>query len=471
MDRKIFILCLCFFYINSIASQTYSPTTTVKTPNGTTVPDTRILTSSDVTTSNAEIAYIKEYLKTNYNGATLVDVPSLKYNCHAYAWHVSEGGEKVWIGYTGRTAEDVYWKDGSYIEVSESEATKVSYHESGNHSAIRINNDWYQSKWGSYALVKHHPNDVPSGYNPSLTKKFYKRSIPSNMSITGQTYICSFADYSVLNLPAEATVNWTYTPVYSNNTPIIQQNTPSTNSCTVNNTYSQIFEGYLNAEILISGRVQKTISKLIRGDSDNFVGFYWQPSSDGSWVPDMSISLDEPNVAIPPNDVIIESDHFRGKRISCTALGSTSILTTSASNRVIFEMPSLPSGELLTVRVDGSDCGSPIIFTFESQNYAKSQKDMGLKVSSSGTNRYNISIDWSESTDMLEYNSDCTISTAMEVPEWTLEVHDAMNNQKIMEINVVGYSYILDMSAFKPGIYAVRAIGGGKVSTGKIYKQ
>lgn len=470
MERKIFILCLCFLYINSIASQTYSPTTTVKTPNGTTVADTRILTSSDVTTSSAEIAYIKEYLKTNYNDATLVDVPSLKYNCHAYAWHVSEGGKEVWIGYTGRTAEDVYWEDGSYIEVSESEATKVSYHESGNHSAIRINNDWYQSKWGSYALVKHHPNDVPSGYNPSLTKKFYKRSLPSNMSITGQTYICRFADYSVLNLPAEATVNWTYTPVYSNNTPIIQQNTPSTNSCTVNNTYSQIFEGYLNAEIIISGKVQKTISKFIRGDSDNFIGFYWQPSSDGSWVPDMSISLDEPNIATPPNDVVIESENFRGKRITCTSLGYTSILTSSASSRVSFEMPSLPSGELLTIRVDGSDCSSPIIFTFESQNYAKSLNEIGLNVSSLDADHFKISVNLSEAKDVSSDVSDYTLMVEKEVPNWSLDVHNAITSQKIVEQKVIGDSYILDLSGLNPGIYAVRAIVGDKISTGKIYK-
>lgn len=458
----------------TITADDYKTITTVKTPKGSIVTHTGVLTVSDVYTSDSELASLSEYLRVNYNGAILVDAPSYKYNCHAYAWHVSEGGDKVWIGiynspFDKPIAEDVYWEDCSYIEVPESQATKVSYHETGDHSAIRLNSEWYQSKWGPGALVKHHPNDVPSGYNPSLTKKFYKK-LPV-MSIQGQTYICRFEDYSVLNLPVGATVNWKYTPITPNVRPTIQQNTPSKNSCTVDNTYGQVFEGYLNAEIIYGGKIIDTVSRIIRGDSDNFVGFYWQPSSDGSWVPDMSISLDEPNFATPPNDIVIESDNFRGKRITCTALGSTSILTNSASNRVSFEMPSLPSGELLTVRVDGSDCSNPISFTFTSQNYARSQKETTLNVTSLGANRFNISISSNQTNEGHIDGLDGTILNTTDVPKWSLKIHNAITSQKIKEVNVVGDSYMLDMSALNPGIYAVRAIMGAHVLSGKIYKQ
>jgi len=448
-----------------ITRDDYKPITTVKTPKGSIVSDTRILTCTDVSTSDPEMEYLTEYLRTNYNGAILVGSPSYQYNCHAYAWHVSEGGDKVWIGFDGSKAEDIYWTDGSYIEVPESKATKVSYHESGNHSAIRLSSEWYQSKWGPWVLVKHHPNDVPLDYNPHMTKKYYKR----NMRIEGQTNICSFADYYVTNLPTGATVSWKYIPL-SSIIPTIQQNTPSKNYCTIDNTYGQCFEGYLNAEITYGGKIIDTVSKVIRGDSDNFVGFYWQPSSDGSWVPDMSISLDEPNFATPPNDIVIESDNFRGKRITCTALGSTSILTNSASNRVAFEMPSLPSGELLTVRVDGSDCSNPISFTFTSQNYARSQKETTLNVTSLGANRFNISISSNQTNEGHIDGLDGTILNTTDVPKWSLKIHNAITSQKIKEVNVVGDSYMLDMSALNPGIYAVRAIMGGHVLSGKIFK-
>lgn len=179
MNSKIFILCLCMFCVNSINSQSYTLVTTVKTPKGSTVQNTGKLTSSDISYSSAQLASLTQDIHDNFNGATLIDVPTYKYNCHAYAWHVSEGGDKVWIGYYDKPfdkpiAEDVYWEDGSYIEVSESQATKVSYHETGDHSAIRLSNEWYQSKWGQGPLVKHHPNDVPLLYNPSMTKNTTK---------------------------------------------------------------------------------------------------------------------------------------------------------------------------------------------------------------------------------------------------------------------------------------------------------
>lgn len=74
------------------------------------------------------------------------------------------------------------------------------------------------------------------GYNPQMAKKYYKK-LPV-MSIQGQSFICSFADYYVTNLPAGSTVNWKYTPL-SSFKPSIQQNTPSNNYCTIDNTYGQ----------------------------------------------------------------------------------------------------------------------------------------------------------------------------------------------------------------------------------------
>jgi len=175
MKRIIFItiiFALCNLFV-SIAQDGYTLVTNVKTPNNSVVQDTYTLTSPDVYYTSDQLSSLASYLYTNYNGAEIIDVPSLKYNCHAYAWHVSEGGDKVWIGKKTDTAEDIYWTDGSYTEVPESIATKVSYDQSGNHSAIRINSEWYQSKWGPSALVKHHPNDVDTIYKPQKTKKFY----------------------------------------------------------------------------------------------------------------------------------------------------------------------------------------------------------------------------------------------------------------------------------------------------------
>lgn len=62
---------------------------------------------------------------------------------------MTEGGSPaVWIGLYTTTAEDKFWTDGSYVEVSDQNcATKVSY-ASDNHSAITTStSDMFISKW------------------------------------------------------------------------------------------------------------------------------------------------------------------------------------------------------------------------------------------------------------------------------------------------------------------------------------
>jgi len=60
------------------------------------------------------------YVTNLFPNATEINPPSAtrSYNCHAYAWHVKEGGDAVWIGYYKgqETDEDIYWTDGSYVE-------------------------------------------------------------------------------------------------------------------------------------------------------------------------------------------------------------------------------------------------------------------------------------------------------------------------------------------------------------------
>jgi hypothetical protein len=195
-------------------TQTYSPVTNVKTPNNSTVQDTYTLTSTDVSYSPSQIAALAADYYANYNEAVVLEAPSFKYNCHGYAWLVTEGGNKVWIGRYDITTEDIYWTDGSYIEVPENIATKVSYHQDGNHSAIRLSSNWYQSKWGwAGALVKHHPDRVPSIYQTWKAKKYYIRK----PSITGPATACpgSSVTLTISNLPAGATVNWSAPNTFS----------------------------------------------------------------------------------------------------------------------------------------------------------------------------------------------------------------------------------------------------------------
>ncbi|MDR2894386.1 MAG: Ig-like domain-containing protein, partial [Alistipes sp.] len=208
MKRVLLILALiCTTYQGAAQAGIYLPTT-IKTPNGSVVPDTFIHQGADMSLTGAEISAIKEELRELYNSAaTMVSPPSYKYNCHAYAWHITEGGSNVWLGYNTTTAHFIYWADKSYIEVNESAARKVVY--TGNHSAIRFDSDRYQSKWGQYALVSHHPNAVPVDYEPSSPRHYYVRN---NLQVSGPTNPTAGTNvtFSVPSVPSGVTFdNWT----------------------------------------------------------------------------------------------------------------------------------------------------------------------------------------------------------------------------------------------------------------------
>ncbi len=173
---------------------------TVYTPNGSEV----LCTWEFAEASDEELSHwysiIEDYIAEENLDAEIVDSASRRYNCHAYAWHMTEGGGEIWIGAFGsgtecpteeeaQWVEDIYWTDGSYYEVSglnpsdvtASHASKVNwplpYNDGGNHSAVTTDEaGYFISKWGPYPLVEHWWSDCP--YNSSLLR-FYQRYDPN----------------------------------------------------------------------------------------------------------------------------------------------------------------------------------------------------------------------------------------------------------------------------------------------------
>lgn len=82
----------------------------IYTPNGTRVNDCYYLDEF----SDAQKAASLAEAKRNYPNAIVMGEATRTYNCHAYAWHVSEGGEHVWMGSVSNPTS-VYWNDGSYV--------------------------------------------------------------------------------------------------------------------------------------------------------------------------------------------------------------------------------------------------------------------------------------------------------------------------------------------------------------------
>ena len=130
--------------------------------------------------------YWDNYYSNLYPNATKINTyggysSTLKFNCHGYAWHVSERelsdtADYRWIGLYQDSDEDIYWTSGSYTEISSPvKGGKVSY-VSVDHSAIIADpsvygTGWFVSKWGDGPLMRHAYN-----YSPytSTNLKYYK---------------------------------------------------------------------------------------------------------------------------------------------------------------------------------------------------------------------------------------------------------------------------------------------------------
>ena len=195
-NRYYIVLVICATFLlakNSFAQST----TTVYTPNGSpvTVLVLAEMSQSQISATNAQAA-------AAFPNATIISNSSSKYNCHAYAWYMTEcpGCPPYWMNTPG---DDKYWQDCSYIEVSAAQAQKISY-ASDDHSAVKsVVSGKYESKWGAWPVMRHSPTDTP--YNSTNLKYYLKPSI------SGPSSICSTASFNV-TAPTGSNIGWTVTP-------------------------------------------------------------------------------------------------------------------------------------------------------------------------------------------------------------------------------------------------------------------
>lgn len=262
------------------------------TPNGSPVLAWKLFQNELNENDNSRLVYDAV---RNYD-AIIISEATKAYNCHGYAWHMAEDGDTVWIGLNSLTDENIYWEDGSYIEVPEAVATKVSYYESydANHSAIRLSNNLYRSKWGPGPLVEHEPNACP--YNTTLPKKYYMRA----PILSGPNIIINSEQYTISNLPNSMCVVW---GIDNNNFSLSLNG----NQCDI------LYEGTavvdsaaITATISYNGIVIKTLSKEIYHieDIDGETAICSQENYSLNGLPnDFSVSwnIDNSNYSISPS--------------------------------------------------------------------------------------------------------------------------------------------------------------------------
>ena len=108
--------------------------------------------------TSQEIAELNSFTIKTYPNATFLSNSSATYNCHSYAWNVSDGGKKYWIN---ESSISKYWTDDYYSETTEDNAVKINYYDSDHSAVVSSVKDMYESKWGSCPLMRHAPNYGP----------------------------------------------------------------------------------------------------------------------------------------------------------------------------------------------------------------------------------------------------------------------------------------------------------------------
>ena len=179
--------------------------------------------------SPSDILSIRNYYQTHYPNAVVLSDPTYSYNCHAYAWWMSEGGNARWMN-----DPSAYISDGSYIQTTSSEniPKKVAYYNglTIDHSAVYTAEADTRliSKWGNKCLMKHKVLDCPY---PTSDIRYYrlKWEISGDELIDlqlapGGTAIPAMAVHSVSDFPTNCTIEWS---VIGAATILNGQNSPS----------------------------------------------------------------------------------------------------------------------------------------------------------------------------------------------------------------------------------------------------
>jgi hypothetical protein len=99
------------------------------------------------------------YVTSNGWDATREGPATHEYNCHGYAWHVSENSPHCWINYNELSK---YWTGlQSYVQVSTNAIGRKIRFTNDDHSAITAPSGYVRSKWARLPLYRHLINHCP----------------------------------------------------------------------------------------------------------------------------------------------------------------------------------------------------------------------------------------------------------------------------------------------------------------------
>lgn len=154
----------------SITAAMEARAATPKTPSGNPITVTWYYNRTPELTTD-QINHIEEAVYMTY-GLYAARQPTVKYNCHSYAWHDQSSSNKYWINFPDDYLEDPL-VDRTY---NPTVGDRIVYQENSTgdylHSGIYIqtgNALWVASKWGNWGLYYHAVDNCPSDYGSYTT--------------------------------------------------------------------------------------------------------------------------------------------------------------------------------------------------------------------------------------------------------------------------------------------------------------
>ena len=198
--KKIYLL-ITFLFCNI-----YLFGQTCKTPTGVSIACERLTETYDSTEIAAGNAYYDSLINANNWSSYRIGDCSTIYNCHGYAWHMSDGGDTLRIPYDSDVAKYYSGVNPTYREVGSSGKYRKVYYNGAQHSAI-VDSDytnWFISKWGNGPLVRHYPNQCIYNLYYNYTLEFYELKIDNLPNSVAEG--CA-TDVSTLDING-ASYNW-----------------------------------------------------------------------------------------------------------------------------------------------------------------------------------------------------------------------------------------------------------------------
>lgn len=225
-----------------------------------------------------EMSQLLMYYYSLFPNSVVSSNPSNKYNANGYAWLYKEG---LYVPYSPNPTMNNSWVrdinyvvdndskhqieklfDGDIYESCDTSVAEVIYYPADHHSAIRLSNGKYRSKWADGPLMEHNPSDCP--YSTTELMGFRKKTTPDSCVISGNTHPEVNYDESYYFQPVperSISIQWSVENLSTHNTSSFVLSDANSSTCHITflevaeyKVYLEVYliDEYLNSHLLMT---------------------------------------------------------------------------------------------------------------------------------------------------------------------------------------------------------------------------